>query len=131
PGPPAPPPAPSPGRGKSPPPLSPRRAPSWPRYGATSSGDGGAGRGGSKNPAPPRPAAAVAVWPIPTACAPTGNTRNNAPALSGRSCAVRRLGGSAVRSSRATAQPPNRPTAQPSETFRLIDEPDGDVIIDG
>src|SRR5216117_133683 len=70
---------------------------------------------GFQNAASPRPAAAVAVCPIPTACAPTGKTRNNAPALSGGSCA---LSGAATTDARRI----------PLERLRLIDEHDRDVI---
>src|SRR5947207_9469026 len=100
---------------------------------ANSSSDSVARPAGFQNAASPRPDAAVAVCPIPTACAPTGNTRKRAPALRGGSWASRRFGGSAVRRRMAIGrtQPPNRQTAQPSKTFRLIDQHDRDVIFDG
>src|SRR6267143_216390 len=100
---------------------------------ANSFSDRVASPAGFQNAASPRPAAAVAVCPIPTACAPTGNTRKSAPALRGGSWALRRLGGWAVRRMNAIGrtQPPNRSTAQPSEAFRLIDEHDGNVVFDG
>src|SRR6266508_271913 len=96
---------------------------------------------GFQNAASPRPAAAVAVCPIPTAWAPTGNTKKSAPALSGpcwvercgASWAARRPDGPTVRSPRATAtaRPALRPSDRPSERLRLIDEHDGDVVFDG
>src|SRR5260221_6798315 len=123
---------PMPREGKSAPNPLLRPAPSDALCSANSSSVSVAGPGGFQNAGPPRPAAAVAVWPIPAACAPTGNTRNSAPALRGGSCASRRLGGSTGRSTMAigSTQPPNRSTAQPSKTFRLIDQHDGDVVFD-
>src|SRR6267154_2705832 len=88
---------------------------------------------GFQNAASPRPAAAVAVCPIPTACAPMGNTRKSAPALRGNSWAARRPDGRTVNSSSATAtvRPAVRPSDRPSEAFRLIDQHDGNVVFDG
>src|SRR6266850_2152737 len=96
-------------------------------WSANSSSDSVARPAGFQNAASPRPAAAIAVCPIPTACAPTGKTRNNAPALRGRSWAESREVGMLERT--------NIPTVQHSRAFlerlRLIDEHDGDVIFDG
>src|SRR5204863_1210993 len=87
---------------------------------------------GCQSAASPRPAAAVAVWPIPTATAPTGNTRNSAPALSGGSWAARRPDGPTVNTMRATAtdRPTVRPSVRPSERRRLIDQHNGNVVFD-
>src|SRR6266550_1035018 len=86
---------------------------------------------GFQNAASPRPAAAVAVWPIPTACAPTGNTRNSAPALRGGSCADRRMVGWAdSRTVATTSHPPIRRSVNPSEALRLIDQHNGNVVFD-
>src|SRR6266513_2203135 len=103
---------------------------------ANSSSDSVARPAGFQNAASPRPDAAMAVCPIPTACAPTGNTRNSAPALRGSSCAERWNEGTVERL--ITARMENRnpiPTFQrsifPSEALRLIDEHDGNVVFDG
>src|SRR5258706_8729335 len=91
---------------------------------------------GFQNAASPRPAAAVAVWPIPTACAPTGNTRNSAPALRGSAGAERWNEGKVER--HATARivarrhvPTFHRSVIPSEALRLIDQHDGNVVFDG
>src|SRR6267154_2398334 len=101
-------------------------------WSANSSSDSVASPAGFQNAASPRPAIAIAVCPMPTDWAPTGNTRNSAPALRGKSCAIRRLSGWAVRKRKAigNTQPPNRSTAPPSEALRLIDQHDWDVVFD-
>src|SRR6266481_243744 len=97
-----------------------------------SSSDSVARPAGFQNAASPRPAMAVAVCPIPTACAPTGNTRKSAPALRGSSWADRRMVGWADSRTVATSShPPIRPSVNPSEPFRLIDQHDGNVVFDG
>src|SRR5256885_1116946 len=84
---------------------------------------------GFQNAASPRPASVTAVWPIPTACAPTGSDRNNAPALL-MSWADRRTGGPADRTaSIATIRLPVRQSARPSEVLRLIDQHDRNVVL--
>src|SRR5256712_12455364 len=100
---------------------------------ANSSSDSVARPAGFQNAASPRPAMAVAVCPIPTACAPTGNTRKSAPALRGSSWAARRPDGPTASSpsATATARPAVRPSDRPSERFRLIDQHDGNVVFDG
>src|SRR5262245_42964553 len=87
---------------------------------------------GFQNAASPRPDAAIAVWPIPTACAPTGKTRNSAPALRGASWAGSRADGPTVnKTRRASCRPPARPPVRPSEGLRLIDEHNGNVVFHG
>src|SRR5881628_2078320 len=86
---------------------------------ANSSSASVASPAGFQNAASPRPADAVAVCPIPTAWAPTGNTRNSAPALSGASCAL---------SARGIINDASNP---PLKRLRLIDQHDRDVIFDG
>src|SRR5919197_1685105 len=103
---------------------------------ANSSSDSVARPAGFQKAASPRPAAAVAVCPIPTACAPTGNTRNSAPALRGGCCATagRPDGQTANRATvtaAATGRPAVRPSERSSERLPLIDEHDGDVVFDG
>src|SRR5437773_10148782 len=62
---------------------------------------------GFQNAASPRPADAVAVCPMPTACAPTGNAKNSAPALWGRRWAQSWTGGMLDRTILPTVQPSN------------------------
>src|SRR5437867_2656470 len=85
---------------------------------------------GFQNAASPRPSSAAAVCPMATACAPTGKSRNRAPALVGNSWADNRTGGPADRRSAIeTIRPPVRQSARPpSEVLRLIDQHDGDVV---
>src|SRR5262245_44687546 len=64
----------------------------------------------------------MAACPMPAARAPTGNTRNNAPELSGWSCAVRRWAKS--------ASSPAAHRAVRLEAARLIDQHDRDVVLD-
>src|SRR2546426_12666957 len=67
---------------------------------------------------------------MPTARAPTGNERKSAPALF-TFWAVRRLGGLTVSTAATSSHPPNRPTANPpSEALGLIDQHDGNVVLD-
>src|SRR5579859_2554686 len=93
---------------------------------ANSSSDSVARPAGFQNAASPRPAAAVAVCPIPTACAPTGKTRNSAPALRGCAWAESWTAGMLDR----TIIPAVQPSSILLERFRLIDQHDGDVIFD-
>src|SRR2546430_15604963 len=86
---------------------------------ATSSAASVARPAGFQNAASPRPADAVAVCPMPTACAPTGNTKNSAPALRGGSCAL---------TARGTMSDASKP---PLKRLRLIDQHDGNVVLDG
>src|SRR5213593_371956 len=86
---------------------------------ANSSSDSVARPAGFQNAASPRPAMAVAVCPIPTAWAPTGNTRNSAPALLGSSWAVNDCDAAADAASRI-----------PLKRLRLIDQHDGNVVFD-
>src|SRR2546427_13302514 len=94
---------------------------------ANSSSDSVASPAGFQNAASPRPAAAVAVCPIPTAWAPTGNTRNSAPALSGGCWAQSWTVGMLERTTIPTVQHSNALL----ERLRLIDEHDRDVVFDG
>src|SRR6266513_538318 len=96
---------------------------------ANSSSDSVASPAGFQNAASPRPAIAIAVCPMPTDWAPTGNTRNSAPALRGKSWAGSRASGLAVKTRKAShRRPPTRQPARPSEALRLIDQHDGDVV---
>src|SRR6266851_293187 len=101
---------------------------------ANSSSESVARPAGFQNAASPLPSAAVAVWPMPTACAPTGKTRNSAPALRG-SWAERWNGGTMDRQARPRIVachhvPSFHLSIIPSEGLRLIDEHDGDVVLD-
>src|SRR5690242_8476884 len=84
---------------------------------------------GFQNAASLRPSAAIAACPIPTACAPTGNTRNSAPELL-TTCALTRTGDAAASSTPASTGPPAR-QPQPSERLRLIDQHDRNVVFHG
>src|SRR5882672_6986176 len=79
---------------------------------------------GFQKAASPCPSAAIAVWPMATARAPTGKTRKSAPVLSGGSCPARRPVGCRVSSAASASSPP-------LEGLRLIDQHDRDVILDG
>src|SRR5258706_420297 len=127
---------PMPREGKYAPNPLPRPATSDALCSANSSSVSVASPAGFQNAASPRPAAAVAVWPIPTACAPTGNTRNSAPALRGGSCAERWNEGKMERQTTARIAarrhvPTFHRSVIPSEALRLIDQHDGNVVLDG
>src|SRR5712691_2413883 len=83
---------------------------------------------GFQNTASPPPSSATALWPMPTSRAPTGNSRNSAPAFwvaaVGTVWAVSRTAGPPDNNARIA-------TIRPSERLRLIDQHDGDVILHG
>src|SRR6058998_363135 len=81
---------------------------------------------GFQNAASPRPADAVAVCPMPTAWAPTGNTRNSAPALRGGSWAESWTVGMLERTIIPTVQHSNVLLKR----LRLIDQHNGNVVFD-
>src|SRR6185503_12588538 len=96
-------------------------------WSANSASESVASPAGFQNAASPRPVAAIAACPIPTAWAPTGKTRKSAPALMGASWAASWTIGMLERT--------NIPTVHPSnillERRRLIDQHDGNVVFDG
>src|SRR5438034_7827282 len=94
---------------------------------ANSSSDSVASPAGFQKAASPRPADAVAVCPMPTACAPTGNAKNSAPALRGGSWAESWTVGMLERTIIPTVQPSNIRLKR----LRLIDQHDGNVVLDG
>src|SRR2546426_1968427 len=82
---------------------------------------------GFQNTASPPPSSATALWPIPTARAPTGNNRNSPPAFwvpSGTIAWAERRSDTAADSRTAKATP------RSLERLRLIDQHDGDVVLD-
>src|SRR3989442_2221921 len=92
---------------------------------------------GFQNAASPRPSRATAVWPMPTAWAPTGKSRNKAPEfwIWPRSVTAWPDSGTVGLTDRKAASRTLRPTVRrsdrPSEGLRLIDQHDGDVVFDG
>src|SRR5712691_11303868 len=90
---------------------------------------------GFQKAASPRPSSATAVWPMPTACAPTGKSRNRAPEFWTWPASTwpdsRTVGLTDRKAARRTLRPTVRRSDRPSERFRLIDQHDGDVVLDG